>query len=95
MAEEVETQGHYSPLPGHDIWAFGLLLLEMLGISLRQPHYDAMKAFDQGDMSSTRNFARSLMSQPSYYGMVSAFFVQACLHCDKAACGLLGMPSID
>ena len=67
MAEELDTLGYYSPQPGHDMWSFGLLMLEMLGISMTQPHVNAMLA----DATQTRAFARSLLGQACYYGVVS------------------------
>ena len=67
MAEEFDTMGYYSPQPGHDMWSFGLLLLEMLGIGFKQLHVDAML----GDATQTRAFARTLLGSPCYYGVVS------------------------
>ena len=73
MAQEIDTLGYYSPLPAHDMWAFGLLLAEMLGIRLRQPHLDAM-----ADDTSARAYAKSLLGTSSYFDVVSSCSAQGC-----------------
>ena len=42
MAEQLARQGHYSPLPCHDMWAFGLLLLWLLGGERSDAHAKAV-----------------------------------------------------
>ena len=56
MADELAKQGHYSPLPSHNMWAFGLLLLKLLG-----GHYSkACLGFHGRRLDATLAYAQSL-----------------------------------
>ena len=43
MAHQLTSEGYYNPLPSHDMWAFGLLLLKLLGGDWPQAHPQAVK----------------------------------------------------
>ena len=94
MADELARQGYYSPMPSHDMWTFGLLLLDMVGGSRSQQHRDAEDAFAQdGDSSHTLAFAKSLLGGPDYCDQVTPCgqHAQACVCTAStftgAACG--------
>ena len=72
MADQLNREGFYNPMPAHDMWAFGLLLLDMVGGTRSQQHRAAEAAFEQdGDESHTLAFAKSLLGEPDYCDQVT------------------------
>ena len=70
VADEFQRLGHYNHRHTHDMWAYGMLLLEIVGIEQTAEHIDAKEASRQGDVNSTRAFARSLLNGQDYYELV-------------------------
>lgn len=72
MAEELERLGYYHPTPAHDMWAFGLLLLELVGGCRPQAHVDACLTMNP---ERTRAYSSSLLHMDpglEYYDKVSS-----------------------
>lgn len=70
MAEDLERLGYYHPTPAHDMWAFGLVLLDLAGGSRSTAHLTACVTKDP---EKTRAFARSLLCRAprlEYYDQV-------------------------
>ena len=65
MAEEFEREGKYSPVPSHDMWAFGLLLMRLPGGKRPDAHVKAA----QSGLITALAYARSLCDPkfPKYY----------------------------
>ena len=87
MAEDFEVQGYYNPVPSHDIWTFGLLLLEMAGGKRPYAHDDAIaEAEAQQDASKTRAFARGQLHGEEYYQQVMSPCLSLPLFRDRCIC---------
>ena len=89
MADELAKQGSYSPLPSHNMWAFGLLLFQLLGGQYSEAHLDAIEA----GLDVTLAYAQSL----SQLGP-EAYLSQVCQHVmsvDKLAKQLMSVTVLD
>ena len=72
MADQLHRDGYYHPMPSHDMWAFGLLLLDMVGGTRSQEHRQAVAAYRQdNDDCHTLGFAQSLLAGPDYCHQVT------------------------
>lgn len=76
IASELRKTGRYQPKPAHDVWAFGLLLLQLLGGKRPKVHTEAIRKvasmikanlFTHQSPEYTLDYASSLCSRGSDY----------------------------
>ena len=60
MADELLRTKQYTPRPSNDVWAIGLLLLQLLGGDWAEAHYQALS----GGFEPTLAYAQSLRHLP-------------------------------
>lgn len=65
MAEQLLTMFSYFPTAAHDMYAFGLLLLELLGGEQPVEYEEALVASQSGDPRATLKYARGLYHLPA------------------------------
>ena len=72
LAEELHVSSSYTPDPGHDMYAFGLLLHGLLHGYRPSEHKEAVTAATQsGSAAPTLQYARSLLHLPPGQGYTS------------------------
>lgn len=67
LADQLCKQGWYSPLPSHDMWSFGLLLLLLLAVQRPEAHLNALR----GGSPATLSYARSLLRRAPHKAYAS------------------------
>ena len=82
MADQLQKERQYSPLPSHDIWAFGLLLMRLLGGKRPEAHVQAAMS---GQMLALA-YAQSLCDPETPDCYMSEVLCTACLLVHPSLC---------